>query len=237
MTESPLVVPPEALREIQPSAAMQGHAHVGFRDYPSSEPGHLDFPPLRLAVAGEMAPGAGTSMHPHRDIEILTIVCRGTVRHTDSLGNDETYQRAVLHLSAGSGVEHAHQAGEAKLEAVEILLDPAAPGGTPGFITAPLPEAKPEFQRLPLDLPHDVELATCSVGPGESTTWHNARRVYALVLAAPVRLNGRDVAPGSRVLARESGPLTFTGSAGVAEIILLDLRPSSSIRAGHEHER
>ena len=55
-----------------------------------------------------IAAGQGFGMHPHRDMEIITVMVEGALTHADSMGNS-----AVLHagevqrMSAGSGIVHS----------------------------------------------------------------------------------------------------------------------------------
>jgi redox-sensitive bicupin YhaK (pirin superfamily) len=68
--------------------------------------------------------GSGFEMHPHRDVEIVTWVLRGTLLHEDSTGHRSTVRHGtVQHLAAGSGVEHAERNGGAdELCFVQMLL-------------------------------------------------------------------------------------------------------------------
>lgn len=57
-----------------------------------------------------VAPGSGYAKHPHRDLEIVTWVLDGALRHEDSDGNSGLVVPGVVQvLSAGSGVLHSEQ--------------------------------------------------------------------------------------------------------------------------------
>lgn len=61
---------------------------------------------------------AGFPMHPHRGIETITYVYKGSMTHKDSLGNEDTITDGeVQWMSAGSGIMH-----EEKLPASERML-------------------------------------------------------------------------------------------------------------------
>lgn len=55
-----------------------------------------------------VAPGQGFGMHPHRDMEIITIPTEGAQVHTDSLGNEKTIAVGEIQvMSAGNGIQHS----------------------------------------------------------------------------------------------------------------------------------
>ena len=78
---------------------------------------HYD--PARVAVGPLVAlndervgPGAGYSTHPHRDVDILTWVVDGTLRHESSLGVAATIRSGTTQrLTAGTGVTHSETNG------------------------------------------------------------------------------------------------------------------------------
>jgi redox-sensitive bicupin YhaK (pirin superfamily) len=78
---------------------------------------HYD--PARVAVGPLVAlndervgPGAGYSTHPHRDVDILTWVVDGILRHESSLGVAATIGPGMTQrLTAGTGVTHSEANG------------------------------------------------------------------------------------------------------------------------------
>src|SRR5687768_13423169 len=76
-----------------------------FGDY--HDPRHVRFRVLRVMNEDVVAPGTGFGRHPHRDMEILTYVLSGAVRHADSTGGGGTIQAGEWqHMTAGTGIEH-----------------------------------------------------------------------------------------------------------------------------------
>lgn len=74
------------------------------------DPSRMGFGKLRVLNDDTIAGGGGFGAHPHRNMEIITIVTSGTVRHTDSMGNSfEVSVGDVQVMSAGTGVTHSEE--------------------------------------------------------------------------------------------------------------------------------
>jgi len=53
-------------------------------------------------------PASGFGTHPHRNMEIITYVLRGSLTHEDSMGTSESLGRgSIQFMTAGSGIEHS----------------------------------------------------------------------------------------------------------------------------------
>jgi quercetin 2,3-dioxygenase len=77
-----------------------------FADY--YDPANVQFGPLRVFNDDYIKGKAGFPMHPHADMEILSIVLDGQITHKDSIGNEGTINAGeVQRMTAGSGITHS----------------------------------------------------------------------------------------------------------------------------------
>jgi len=71
-------------------------------------PERVHFGALRVLNDDEIAGGRGFGMHPHDNMEIVTIPLTGDLEHKDSMGNSAIIRQGdVQIMSAGTGVRHS----------------------------------------------------------------------------------------------------------------------------------
>lgn len=93
----------------------RGHADHGWLNAYHSfsfanwyNPERVQFGVLRVLNDDTVAPGMGFGMHPHDNMEIITIPLEGDLAHKDSMGNAETIKFGdVQVMSAGTGIRHS----------------------------------------------------------------------------------------------------------------------------------
>ena len=90
--------------------------------------GHFDpawtgFGPLLVINDDTIAAGEGFGMHPHRDMEIITVMVEGQLNHSDSMGHQDVIRAGdVQRMSAGTGILHSEiNGGEQPLPAAADL--------------------------------------------------------------------------------------------------------------------
>lgn len=72
------------------------------------DPERINFGVLRVLNDDVIAGGKGFGMHPHDNMEIITIPLEGALEHRDSMGNAEVISSGdVQVMSAGSGIVHS----------------------------------------------------------------------------------------------------------------------------------
>jgi redox-sensitive bicupin YhaK (pirin superfamily) len=72
------------------------------------DPNRMGFGALRVLNDDVIAPQSGFDTHPHKNMEIITIVTKGELTHRDSMGTvGHLTPKDVQVMSAGSGVLHS----------------------------------------------------------------------------------------------------------------------------------
>lgn len=90
-----------------------------FANYRNEERVH--FGALRVLNDDIVTGGNGFGMHPHDNMEIITIPLEGTLEHKDSMGNAGLIQKDEIQvMSAGTGVFHSEK-NASKDEEVKLL--------------------------------------------------------------------------------------------------------------------
>lgn len=224
-------------------AADRGHANHGwldsnftfsFADY--YDPAQMGFRALRVINEDFIAPSMGFGKHPHRDMEILTYVLEGAVKHEDTTGASETLVPGELqHMSAGTGVRHSEvNPSEAEtLHLLQIWLMPNQLGIAPRyeqkkFSVQEEPDklhllASRDARNGSFHIYSDAELLAARLTVGGSVT-HNFRGQYGWLQAArgTVSVAGGVLKAGDG-LALSNEPSLAISSVDGGEFLLFDL--------------
>lgn len=106
----------------------RGHADHGWLNARHSfsfasyhDPSKVHFGLLRVLNDDIVAPGMGFGMHPHDNMEIVTIPLKGSLEHRDSMGNTGVIKpNEIQAMSAGSGLMHSEY-NHSKTEEINLL--------------------------------------------------------------------------------------------------------------------
>lgn len=109
------------------------HHSFSFANY--YNPQRMQFGALRVLNDDFIEAGKGFSMHPHENMEIITIPIRGTLVHQDSMGNKASISPGEIQvMSAGTGIYHSEFAGKlSDVELFQIWIHPNKKYVTPRY--------------------------------------------------------------------------------------------------------
>ncbi len=100
------------------------------------DPGNVGFGSLVAHNDEVLPPGTGYPDHPHTDLEIVTWVLSGALRHSSSVGSGLIGPGQVQRLSAGSGVVHSEVADSAEeTRFLQAWVRPDEPGLVPDYLS------------------------------------------------------------------------------------------------------
>ncbi len=99
-------------------------------------PKFMGFRNLLVINQDVVAPSMGFGTHPHQDMEIITYIIKGQIRHKDSMGNDYVIQSGELQvMSAGTGIRHSefNASDSETLELMQIWVNTNQAGHNPRY--------------------------------------------------------------------------------------------------------
>ncbi|MFJ5445572.1 pirin family protein [Methylobacillus methanolivorans] len=222
----------------------RGHANHGWLDSYHSfsfssyqDPEHMHYSVLRVINEDVIAPSMGFGMHPHRDMEIITYMLKGELRHEDSLGNGSVIRAGdVQRMSAGTGIVHSEFNASDRTQAhlLQIWLLPEKNGIAPGYEEKHFAAAqKQDRWRLiasrdgregSLHIHQDVELYATVLTENQQLEYSVSpgRSVYLQVARGSIALSGLLLEAGDAAKVDAQQQIEITAGEE-AELLLFDL--------------
>jgi redox-sensitive bicupin YhaK (pirin superfamily) len=113
---------------------LKSHHSFSFADY--YEPNKINFGALRVLNDDTIAGAMGFGMHPHANMEIITIVLDGELKHADNMGISEiVVPDEIQIMSAGTGIMHSehNNKSNSELNLLQIWVLPKQKDITPRY--------------------------------------------------------------------------------------------------------
>jgi redox-sensitive bicupin YhaK (pirin superfamily) len=165
----------------------RGHADHGWLDARHSfsfgqyyAPEHMGFRSLRVLNEDRVRGGRGFAEHPHDNMEIITYVLDGALRHRDSAGHESTIHPGMVQvMSAGTGIRHseANDSAEHPVHLLQIWIEPDQRGHMPAYAE----------RRFETDVDHRLQLLVSGDGRDDSLRIHQDADVFRVSLEAGER--------------------------------------------------
>jgi redox-sensitive bicupin YhaK (pirin superfamily) len=214
--------------------------HFSFDHY--YDPANVSFGPLRVFNDDVVQPAAGFPMHPHREMEIVTIPISGRLEHRDSEGNHGVVgPNEIQRMSAGTGITHAEFNASKKepVHFLQIWVQPAVRGLKPSWeqksfssdarrgILLPVASGERglyESQNGAVHIQQDATFYLSSL-PAHKKVEHelkHGRRAYAFLIDGQLAFNGNALAQGDIAKVSGGNVLTFEAQKP-SELLLIDL--------------
>jgi redox-sensitive bicupin YhaK (pirin superfamily) len=180
------------------------------------DPRNVGFGALAAHNDELLPPGTGYGDHPHADVEIVTVVLEGALRHTDSDGRTGVLLPGeVSRTSAGSGLVHAETTEPGvRTRFVQTWLRPDESGGPSSYAVAPvgLPPALTEVVGPAgfLDVgTTGARLFLAHADAGELAL-PDAPLLHLFAATATATLGDRELVPGDAARLTDEGGRTLT---------------------------
>jgi redox-sensitive bicupin YhaK (pirin superfamily) len=214
---------------------LQASLSFSFGDY--YDPNNTAFGIMRVCNDDEVAPGIGFGPHPHSDMEIVTVVLAGAVRHEDNLGNIKvTSVGEVQRMSAGSGIIHAeyNDSETEKLRALQLWFMPNELGMKPSFeigryvpqdlINALLPVIDPIGSEYTVKIHQDMTLYLSRLDKGQELFFQQeeGRRIFIFIIEGRITANETQIAAGDTARVESQSQLVICAEED-AFLMLIDL--------------
>ena len=222
----------------------RGHANHGWLDSYHTfsfagyrDPAHMRFRSLRVMNEDWVAPGQGFGRHPHQDMEIVTYVLEGELKHEDSMGNGSVLRPGDFQrMTAGTGVEHSefNPSPDTPVHLYQIWLFPSERGLEPSYEERTFsPSEKQDRLRLvaspdgrdgSLTIRQDasIYLGNLAAGTEVAHALSSGRHAWLQVLRGKVRVGSQELSAGDAAAVSDEASL-HVAAVDAAEVMLFDL--------------
>jgi quercetin 2,3-dioxygenase len=197
-------------------AGTRGHANHGWlKSYHTFSfagyynPERVHFGALRVLNDDEIAGGTGFGMHPHDNMEIISIPLEGALEHKDSMGNNAVIHAGEIQvMSAGTGVRHSeyNHYKDKSGKFLQIWVFPNKRNVKPRYdqILLKAADRKNKFQQIVSPNPNDegtwihqdawFHLGTLDAGiKQEYKLKKKGNGVYAFLISGNATINGQQL--------------------------------------------
>ncbi|KIO44449.1 MULTISPECIES: pirin family protein [Porphyromonadaceae] len=188
---------------------LKTHHTFSFADY--YDPERINFGALRVLNDDKIAGGTGFGLHPHQNMEVVSIPLKGALEHKDSLGHASVIKEGEIQaMSAGTGIRHSeyNKNNNTPAEFLQIWVIPDRMNVSPRYENAVIADLlkKNEITEIVSPYPGDgkglwiYQQAWFSIGELEKNTLQgyklkspNSLGVYAFLIEGKATVAGKEL--------------------------------------------
>ncbi|RYD99840.1 MAG: pirin family protein [Sphingobacteriales bacterium] len=133
---------PASGRGIKDIGWLRSNFFFSFSDF--ADPTRSAFGTLLAFNDDFVAAGKGFGLHPHKNMEIISVMLSGSMNHKDSMGySNVVHEDWVQIMSAGSGLRHEeYNVGEGEVNFLQIWIQPKQQNIDPRYQFRNFPKAE-----------------------------------------------------------------------------------------------
>ena len=206
-----------------------------FADY--HNPAMMGFAALRVINEDWIEPGKGFGTHPHRDMEIVTVMIDGALEHKDNMGNGSVIRPGELQrMTAGTGVMHSefNHSDEDQAHLLQVWILPEQNGLDPSYEQKLFPPEQKQNQWClvgsrdgrdgSLTIHQDLNLYSIILDDGVETELDisTARRGFLQVVRGSVEIDGAELEAGDAVSMQDQAAFSIRAIQG-SELLFFDM--------------
>jgi redox-sensitive bicupin YhaK (pirin superfamily) len=221
----------------------RGHANHGWLDSYHSfsfgdyyDPEQVGFRSLRVINEDRVQGGKGFDMHPHHDMEIISYVVSGALKHEDCMGHAAVMRAGdVQRITAGTGIEHSeyNSSRSVPVHFLQIWLLPSQEGLPPDYAQESFAGApgnaltlacSPDGRDKSIRINQECDLFIGKIAPhGKiSHSLRHQRHAWIQLIAGALGLNGTMLSAGDGAMV-ENELVLHLDSETSAHFLLFDL--------------
>ena len=218
-----------------PTNWLSSYYLFSFADYHDADNEH--FGPLRAFNDATIQGKGGYPQQPRSEMEIVTLVLEGEIKHEDTMGNHGTVTKGdAQRITAGTGLAHAEMnATDTPTHIYQIWLMPGQAALAPSYEQKDVSLFGPSNELVPVASGQKVLEDLLFINSNSTIYWCNLdaektvrfktfpiRNTFLYVMQGKLFVNGLDVGPNDQIRATDEHVLEIQATED-ARFVLLDL--------------
>lgn len=200
------------------------------------DPENVNHGTLRVFNDDVVLPGKGFGIHPHEEMEIISIVLDGEMEHQDTMGNTTVIKKNdVQRMTAGTGLQHSEwNHANTPVHFFQIWVLPQKKGLAPSYDQKSFnPKtwknqltllAAERSENDTVSLNADARIFRAELDAGQKITYQTThdRKLFSYIISGNARIDGLRLKARDQARINSMTHLELTGE-NLADVLLLDI--------------